>query len=179
MTTIENIIALARKFASARIKLAAIVDSIHGVQQAALNNNRAALRAAACRANDTQEELATAIASAPELFTKPRTINVDGIRLGLTTKKGKVSFEDADDVVARIRRAYSPELQISLLRIKTEPNKEALENLDDAALKRLGVTRTPEDPNAVTIRPTDSAVDKLVASLLEKVEASATEELVA
>ena len=174
---IEEIISHGRKFAAARTKLAAIVDRIRRAQQSALDENRAALREAVNRANTIQAELAAAIAAEPGLFAKPRTLVIDGIRLGMTTRKGGITFEDAEAVVAAIKKRL-PQTWDVLVRVKETPDKDAIAGLPDDKLAQIFCARQPDDPNAVVIKPTDSQVDKLVAALLEDVE-PATKELIA
>jgi hypothetical protein len=169
--------ALGVKFAAARIKLKAILDIIRDGQREVMEEQRGALRAAANAANTRQADLAGAIRAHPELFTKPRSVVVDGVRFGMTTAKGKLEWEDADEVVQSIYKRM-PALADTLIHLKAAPNKEALAKLTDDQLDKLGITRQPDDPHAVLIKPTDSEVDKLVASLLEDI-APETKDLVA
>lgn len=165
----KSIINLGRTFAGARSRVAAIVDKIKSAQQAALDAHRPSLRKAVNQANEAQAALASAITAAPELFEKPRTINVDGIRLGMRTSKRKLTCDDPDKVIELIKKKL-PRTTDVWLRTVEEINWEALEALDNEQLAEIGVEVVPPDPNSVTIKPTDSAVDKLVAALLEDVE---------
>jgi hypothetical protein len=133
---IENIISLGRKFACSRSKLSAVVDRIRRAQQAALDENRLALRDAVKRANTDQAELASAISGAPELFAKPRTVVVDGVRLGMTTRKGGIAFDDAEAVVMALERKF-PSLADAVIRTKKAPDKDALANWTDGDLAKV------------------------------------------
>jgi hypothetical protein len=62
-----------------------------------------------------------------------------------------------------------------LIHTKRVPNKEGLSTLTDDQLAKIGCCRTPDDPNSVVIKPTDSAVDKLVSAMLEEVDGEAKE----
>jgi hypothetical protein len=174
---LEQIINIGRRFAAARLRLSNIVDRIRDGQAAALNAHRAALRDAVNKANEAQADLVAAITSAPELFTEPRTINVDGIRLGLTTAPARVEllFEE-DEVIAAIEKKF-PAFSHTLIITKKTPNKKAMATLTDDQLQKIGCARVPADPNTLLIKPTDSAVDKIVKALMEDPAKSATEEL--
>jgi hypothetical protein len=125
-------------------------------------------------ANEAQSELATAITMSPECFRDPRTFNVDGIRFGLVTKPGRVEIIDEEATIAAIKSKYAV-LADTLIVVKETVNKKALENLTTEQLERIGLARGVADPNAIVIKPTDRAVDKLVKALLEDVKESTTE----
>lgn len=108
------------------------------------------------------------------LFEKPRTRVFDDIKVGLRKQKGKVEWEDADLVVARIKKHF-PEQADILIRTKEEPNKEALQSLTAADLKKLGVS-VVADCDAVEIKDTASEIDKLVDALLNGEKKKAAEE---
>lgn len=173
----QVIINLARTFAAARTRLAAIVDKIRREQQQSLDAHRCALRDAVNKANDRQAELSAAIAMSAELFEKPRTVTVDGVRIGMTTRKGKITFEDAERTVELIKRKFPVFAETAVIRKET-PDKEALAKWSDEDLARIGATREPDDTTAVVIKPTDDVVDKMVAAMLEDVTES-TQGLVA
>lgn len=175
----KKIVKLAERFARLRSKVSTIVSKINEAQQKAVNSNRDALRKAVNQANEAQHNLGMAIKLNPELFEKPRTINVDGIKLGMTTKVGRVEIVDEDALIQRIQENH-PKLVESLIVFKKSIDKDALNKLDDDIITDLLLTRAKDDPHSVLIKPTDSAVDKLVARLLEDPnEATKTEELVA
>jgi hypothetical protein len=170
---LEDIISLARKFAATRSKLAHLVDHIRRGQQRIVDNNRAKLKSLVNATNTSQALLATAIAEHPELFEKPRTVVVDGVRIGLTTGKSGYDIPNEETTIALIKR----HLGTGFLHVRESISREALDAMDDDQLKRIGVHRKPVDPNVIVIKPTDSAVDKLVKALLEDPKESATADL--
>ena len=118
--------------------------------------------------SETRDRLKVAIESAPELFVKPRTLVIAGVRIGIQKGKGQIVYGDADQVVKLIRKHF-PEQADALIAVKETPVKKALANLSVAELKRIGVT-VEETGDQVVIKPTDSEVDKLVAALLREAE---------
>lgn len=174
---IQDIIALGRKFAAARERLKLIVDRIRRAQEKALNDDLSDLRREVNNTNTRQADLAAAIAEAPELFVKPRTVTVDGVRIGMTTMKGGIVFDDAERTIELIKRRFPSLAETAVIRKET-PSKEALAKWSDEDLRRIGASRCPDHTTAIVIKPTDGAVDKMVAAMLEDV-AESTKDMIA
>ena len=156
----------AKKHADHRDVLAGLVrclnDQVEAIRRAALPE----IKRAVARAADSHNQLRDHIASAPQLFIKPRTVIFHGIKCGWDKGKGKLVFEDRDRVVALIQK-HLPQMAEALLIITQAPNKKALAELPAADLKRLGVT-IEDTGDQVIIRPVDTAVDKIVTALLKE-----------
>jgi hypothetical protein len=112
-----------------------------------------------------QARLHAAIEESPELFKKPKTLILCGVRVGFMKGKGELKWEDADQVIRLIKKHF-PEQAETLIKVAETPVKTALAQLSVQDLKRLGVT-VIETGDQVTIKPTDSEVDKLVDALLK------------
>lgn len=173
---LESIIPLARKYAAAREKVGNILSHIKRAQDRILAENMPELRKAVSSANVLRDGLTLVIQENPEVFTKPKTQTVDGIKFGLAMSKARIAFDDPDRILAAIRKKL-PQLSDALIHTKQEPNKEALAKLTDDQLAALGVTRIAAK-DEVTIKDTASDIDKLVKALLEK-ESAPQLELVA
>ena len=111
-----------------------------------------------------EADLHAAVAARPDLFTRPKTRILHGIKFGWTKQKGKISWDDPAKVVKAIRRLF-PRRFKSLVKTTEAPIKTALNALSAADLKKLGVT-VGSDTDTVTIAPIDSEIDKLVKTLL-------------
>lgn len=171
MTTLSDIETRAKRFAEAREKLAAIVAGLNDGIEALKRQVMPELKRAINRASEYHEELKTLIEDAPELFVKPKTVMFHGIKLGYQKGKGKIEWDDADQVVRLIKK-YFPEQADILIIASEKPAKDALNNLTATELKKLGIS-VVEGGDAVFIKPADSAVDKMVDALLK----AATEEV--
>ncbi len=170
MTQLTAIEARAKLYADAREKLAAIVSDLNAGIEALKRNAMPEIKRAVARAGTHHDELRALIDAGRELFVKPKSMTINGIKLGLQKGKGKIEFDDADQVVRLIKKHF-PE-QADVLIVTTEkPVKDALNGLTAAELKKLGISVT-EGGDAIFIKPVDSAVDKLVDALLKE----ATEE---
>lgn len=170
MTTLADLEKRVKRLADTRATLSSIVASLNEGIYALKRQNMPQLKAAANAWAEEHDKLKALIEAHPELFTKPRTVVMHGIKLGFRKGTGSMEFDDAEQVVKLVRKHFPDEFDL-LVKTEHKPVKKALEQLTAAELKRLGIT-VEETGDVVFIKPTDSAVDKLVNALLK----SATEE---
>lgn len=156
--TMEDIEVLTKTYADAYGELsrnvAVITEAMDAIKKKALPGIKRAVEKAA----QSKVALAEAVAAAPALFEKPRTQIFHGVKVGLQKGKGGIDFQDADAVVARIKR-YGFDDPSDYLHVVESPNKEALEKLEAAVLKKLGCE---------IVAVGDHVVIKLVAGDVEK-----------
>lgn len=171
MATMQEIETKAKAHALAREKLSEVVTSLQDGIDALKRSHMARLKAAVNKAADTSDELLALVKESRELFTKPKSVTLHGIRIGYQKEKGKIEFDDPDHVIKLIRKHF-PKLAKTLIATTEKPSKDALNNLSAEQLKKIGVTVT-SDTDVVFIRPADSDVDKMVNALLT----GATEDL--
>jgi len=164
---IAQIDALASDYAKAREVLAERVQHFESEVQAVRNRLLPGIKSAAAGAANTQSFLSAGIICQPELFTKPRTMTLHGIKLGFAKGKGKITWADDDKVVAAIRRHFAQDSADTLIRTVEEPVKDALAQLPAVELRKLGV-QVEEAGDHVYIKASDSEVDKLVAAILKE-----------
>lgn len=164
MTTMNEIEKRARQFAEARDHMAGIVAAINSAIEAIKGEHIKSLRRAVDLASRHHAALHDLVESAPDLFKEPRAVTLHGIKLGWQKGRQRVEWEDIDVVVQRIHK-HLPDKAGLLIQTKETPVRDALAGLDPAMLKKLGVTIT-EGGDAVFIKPSNSEVDKLVATLL-------------
>lgn len=166
METIEQ---LTKAFSAARDRLAEAVMELEREIEILKARHMPAIRAHVRQLAREQDELRSAIEDDPKLWSgKRRTVVIAGIRVGLAKGKGKIVWQDSDRVVAAIHRAF-PDQAMTLVRVREEPNRKALANLTVAELRRIGCEIEDSD-DQVVIKPTDTAVDKLVDALLKDAE---------
>ena len=155
----------AKALAETRERLAAIVTELNAGIDALHRAQMPALRRAVAAVAGRHDELKALIAEHPELFVRPRTVVMHGIKLGFAKGKGSVEFDDADQVVRLIEKHHPDQVDI-LVQVEKTPVKAALAQLSAAELKKLGVT-VEGTSDVVVIKPTDSAVDKTVKALMK------------
>lgn len=168
--TLDQIELHAKHYADRRAAVIEIVTALNTAMDALKNTELPKLRRAVARAAEKHDELKAMIEAAPELFAKPKTQTLHGIRLGWMKGKGNIEWDDADAVVAAIQKLL-PDQAEALIRWTGKPLKEAINQLDVGTLKKIGC-RVVDTGEVVFIKPVDSAVDKMVDALLK----AATEE---
>lgn len=112
--------------------------------------------------------LAGHIEQHPELFERPRTVVIAGVRVGIMKGKGQIVWDSPAQVVRMIRKHF-PDQADALIKITEVPIKKAVGNLTTAELKKLGA-RVEQSGDAVVVRPVDGEIDKLVTALLAEAE---------
>lgn len=174
MSTTHEIEQLTREYAEARAYLAGVITTLQEELERVKHPVLPVIRSAVGQTAEKHAALRAAIEAAPELFVKPRTLTIAGVRVGFMKQRGQVVIEDEEAVIARIRKLLPEEQADLLIRVRESVHKPAVYDLTAADLKRLGITVTA-DADMVTIKPVDGEVDKLVAALLaeaERVEAA-------
>lgn len=169
MATLNEIDKLAKNYAAIRTDLSLRVDSLNAEIAAARGRYLRGIKSAVASAAEAKAKLVAAIDETPEQFVKPRTVVMHGIKVGFGKGKGKIEFEDADQVVRLIRKHFPEQFDV-LVKTEEKPVKTALQNLAAAELKRLGIT-VEDTGDVVIVKAADSEVDKLVAALLKEGEA--------
>jgi hypothetical protein len=164
---IEAIDFSASIYAKAREVLAERVANFEAEVQAVRKRLLPGIKTAAAAAADAQGELSGQVTTHPDLFIKPRTMTLRGIKVGFQKGKGKITWDDDDKVVAAIRRHFAQDLADTLIAKIERPVKDALAQLPAADLRRLGIT-VEEAGDHVYIKAADSEIDKLVAQILEE-----------
>ena len=115
--------------------------------------------------------LHASVEASADLFQKPKSRLLHGIRLGFAKAKGKLVIDDEATVVRLIRR-HLPNRFADLVKVTEKPLKDPLSRLTGDELKKLGV-RVESDTDEAFVKPADSEIDKLVDALLDSAEAKA------
>ena len=164
-TALETITKAAEVHSQARSLLSERVTALRDAQAALHREHLPSIKRALTKAAESEAKLRALVEEHPECFEKPKTHVLAGIKVGYAKGKGALSFDDADSVVARIKK-HLPEQADVLIRTKEAPVKEALAQLSAAELKKIGVTLS-EAGDQTVVRPVDSEVDKMVDALLK------------
>lgn len=144
--------------------MAELDDDIRKIKDGRMRRVRDAVQ----RTAEKRVVLEDLIDESRDLFGKPRTRILHGVKVGIEKGKGKIEIDDADITIRLIRRHF-PDRAETLIRTSESVIKAALAELPAADLKRIGA-RVEETGDQVVIRPTDSEIDKLVDALLKERE---------
>lgn len=126
--------------------------------------HRAGIDTAAEEKAAAQEALLQMIQSSPQLFKRPRSVTVDGVKAGYRKEQDSLDWDDEDVVMRRIQ-AMLPDQVDLLIRTETSLVADALPQLDDSVLRQIGVRRVSGSDQAF-VNIGDSDVDKLVKAIL-------------
>lgn len=125
---------------------------------------RGAIDAAAAEEAEALADLQALVEAAPALFARPRSITVDGVKAGFRKEEDSLDWNDEQAVIARIENLL-PESADLLIRTETTLVKDALGQLSDSHLQRIGVRKVlGADKAFVAIGESD--LDKLVKTIL-------------
>ncbi len=126
--------------------------------------HRAGLDALAELKARAEEDLMLLVVAAPDLFQKPRSITVDGVRAGYRKEEDFLDWDDPQVIIARIESLLAEQVDL-LVRTEKSLVLDAVVQLDAGVLQRIGVRRVPGiDRPFVTIG--DSDLDRLVKTIL-------------
>lgn len=163
--TLSDIEDLTKEYARCRNLLKERMDSLQEEIRSLQARRMRGIRSALNMTLDAGHVLENSIASNPHLFKRPRTVTIEGIRVGITKSKGQIKWDDDAKVVALIEKHF-PHAADTLVKTTRKPIKSALSNLTTAELKKLGCYIT-ETGDSVIIKCQDSLLEKLVDRMLE------------
>ncbi|MQX36847.1 host-nuclease inhibitor Gam family protein [Roseospira navarrensis] len=164
MPTLGDIEGLAKTYSETHAKLADEVRALEEEMARARRQRIARIRRLVSGASNARDRLAAAVGDAPDLFQKPRTLTLHGVKVGFAKGKGKLDFTDAARVCDLIRKHFPDQVE-TLVKVSETPVKGALNQMSAAELRRIGVTVVEAD-DEVVVRVTDTEIDKMVDALL-------------
>jgi hypothetical protein len=164
LATLAGIEALTSAYAQRLDTLSDLMQTVEDELRAVKRRHLAALRKRTAEVADMKARLTAAIVQSPELFDKPRTRVLHGVKVGLQKGKGALIWDDDARVCERIKKYYQDDLGV-LIKTTEKPIKEGLERLPANELARLGV----EQINAgdqVVVKSALGDIEKLVNALI-------------
>lgn len=171
--TLNEITTLCKHYADARDRLAETSEEIKELRRRAIRSRLRSLKTRVAEVSTAKDALRAALETAPELFSKPRTLAIEGIKIGFRKQPGRVECTEVY-TINRIRKLL-PDQAPDLIRIKESLNRPALKNLDSKMLAKVGVTVAEVD-DEVVIQAASSDLDKLVDALLADGEEGCNEQ---
>lgn len=168
MTTMTEIEAACKVARAARDLLKERAETLQDEITLLQKRRLPGIRTAVASVAEADAKVMALLQEAPQLFAKPRSVVMSGLKVGYAKGKGKIEIEDEDKTIRLIRKFY-PEQADTLLKTTEKPIKKALQNLPAADLRRLGIT-VEETGDVVFITDATDGVDKLVAALLKGAE---------
>ncbi len=166
MASLGEIDKLTKDYSDSYNKLSNKVQDLELELEAVKRKHMRYIKDFANEALEKKSKLTAAIDESKNLFEKPKSIVLHGMKVGLQKGKGKITIPDEEKTILLIKKNLAE--QADLL-IKTEEKivKPALENLSAGDLKKVGLNLI-ESTDYVIIKPTGSDVDKIVNALLKE-----------
>jgi len=165
MANLAQLETATKQYADERELLTLRVEDLKTKIEALKRKHLAEIRACAERTANARQALEGLIDESRELFVKPRTIIISGIKIGLQKGKGKIEISDETAVINQVRKHIPVAEQALYIETVEKVIRKNLIDLPVATLMKLGVKVSDTD-DQVVIKATGSDVDKLVSAML-------------
>lgn len=110
-------------------------------------------------------ELLSAVTAAPDLFEKPRTQIMSGVKVGLQKRRGQVVIDDEAATIRRIRELLPKDQAELVIRVRESVHKPAVYDLTAGDLKRLGI-KIDADTDEAIAKIAGEDIERMVDALL-------------
>lgn len=161
--SMSDIEALAERHSKNITTLAELARTVNEEIEACTQRASTKLQALAAQCVNSEQLLEEALEDNPELFEKPRTVVLSGLKLGYANGRDKLDF-DEEKTIDLIDKHF-PDLAQVLIKTTRKPVSSALGNLQPAQLKKLKV-QVVEGEDSVVLKVADTAVNKLVSGYI-------------
>ena len=170
MPEITEIRAAAQRLAAAHLetttRAAVLQDALAKSIKPIYERHRPGIDAAAEEEAAAKADLQALLDAAPQLFKRPRSQTVDCVKAGYRKADDTLDWDDAQNVINRIRAIPElKELAAVLIRTEESLNVPALAELTGEQRRWIGVRRI-EGVDQSFITFTDSAADKLMKAIM-------------
>ena len=105
------------------------------------------------------------VVAGKEMFERPKTKVLHGIKVGFRKGTGKLSWFDEQEVVANIRKRFDEKAWPTYLKTTVTPIKASLNALPAVDARKLGVTIT-EAHDQVVVEPVQGDAEAMAETLL-------------
>lgn len=154
------------EFERESLELDALINQVEEELGDVSRRHLARLKQMASKVGRLEASLASAVEQSPELFQKPKTMVISGVKVGFRASAGRVVWDDEEAVVRAIRKVWKEDSDLMLSTV-VSPRKEALKNLTPVELEKLGC-RIEDDGDQVVCARANSDVKKLLDAVLKK-----------
>lgn len=168
--TLAQLERLAAEYDAECTKLEDLVAALEADMELVRRQHITALKRQAAVVANREAELHNAIECGPQLFLKPRTFTIAGVKVGYTTSPGSLTWDDDASVVAAIRE-FMPRQVSTLISITEEPRKAALKALPKAEQLKIGC-RLDGAGDVVVLKRVSGDVEKMISKVIEKLVAA-------
>jgi tetratricopeptide (TPR) repeat protein len=163
ITPLEQIESACGFYSSARDALRRALEAIRAQVNAITEAARPELLAALDEAANARTALESLVEAYPELFDRPRTRQMHGIKVGYRKLPGAVQIDDEARTIELIRKRL-PAKADALIATIEKVRKEAVAQLDAREISAIGAILIATG-DEVVIRAADTDIDRLLKGL--------------
>ena len=160
---------LTREYANQRRQLATSVLELQEKINVIIAQRTVAIKAGVAKTAEAHDRLKRELDKSPELFVKPRTITIEGIKIGYSQVKAKIDIPNEALTLRKIREKLPKAQAALLIRITEQVDHNACIDFTQADLDRLNIDHIPAT-DKVVIKPVDTEADKVLKRLLKEIE---------
>lgn len=164
----------AKALRAARDVLAERANALQREIESAHARKLPGIRKAVADVADADAALKASIVKQPQLFERPRSVVLHGLKFGFRKGSGKITIDDEENVVKLIRKHFPQQFKV-LCETTVKPVKKALQQLSVADLKKIGIN-VEATGDVPFVSDTAAGVDKLVKALLKSAEEATEQE---
>lgn len=175
MSTIDDITKAAELVAQARAELAATIRDADTALATVRTKWGDRLRTAAATAAECEADLLKLAKGNQALFTKPQSIEHQGVRVGWRKGKGRLELPDIKLMMKRMAKLLTKPQRAAVIKVEVKVLKGPLARLSGEILQKLGVNTVGAGPEPFVSFP-KSDIEKLVDWWLKPIAVSASEE---
>lgn len=166
MATLNDIESLAQAYAERYRELEGAVQALEDGVRTIKRKMLPSIRRLAEESARRKSALLAAVAAEPDLFEKPRTRLLAGVKVGLTKRRGQVVIDDEEATIRRVRELLPRDQAELVIRVKESVHKPAVYDLTGADLKRLGI-KIDADTDEAIAKIAGEDVERMVDALLD------------
>jgi arsenate reductase-like glutaredoxin family protein len=164
--TLKPIQAAAEKAANARQALAEELAELEAAQRAIQKQHQRAINHYAQKYADANATLRNLVEGSPQLFQRPKTQTLHGVKLGFKKSQGKIEFPNQSKSVGLIKK-HLPELADTLIDRTEKPSKAAAKNLQVGQLKKIG-GQVVEGEDKVVVSYPENDLSKMIDAVMQE-----------
>lgn len=170
-TTIEELEKQTKSFADANDELTDLKREMSSEFETIRSKYIRKIKAAVEKVIKCRSELTESIDNGRELFTRPKTLTMNAVKIGLQKAKDKIEYDDELKVIALIEKIYEGDLLSDLIITTKKPSKDEIIKLPISEINKIKC-RLVQGTDSVFIKTIDTEIDKFVSNLMKESEAS-------
>lgn len=148
-----------------------VVEQVHEARRKIVRAKMRSLKSVVAHEAAALAELRAAIEENPEVFEKPKTRIIEGVKVGYRKQPGKIEVADTARTIRLIRQKLA-DRWYQLVVEKQTLDLNAMKKLTVKELASVGATLT-DDTDEIVTRAASTDLDKLVDVLMGELEEAA------